>query len=854
MTARYAALGLRIAAVLVVLAAPFAPPLAIPDDDTTIVFVVDRSPSIPVEDRARADAFMRDAERANPRASIGVVELDRDARATRWPGHPERASMEPSEIAGTDLAGGVRLGAALLPEGGRRRLVILSDGRGTTPGIERAVDRARANGIVVDVVPIGDSVSQTHIVELGALQHRLAPGEPFEATAEVAGAPSARAILRWTRDGAWLTSSEVVLDARGRGTAAIADPSPPDGVHVYEAELVETAQRERVLADVAGRPRVLVVTLTDRERPTLLMRALEEVGEVRIHALAQGPVPIDRIRDSDLVVLSDLPLAQPGTDSHILSGLDVETQHQLVEYVSEEGGGLIVGGGAFGFGPDWVDHPISRALPVAIEDQGELQDPPVAMAIMLDGSGSMGLAVGGYTKIRLAAEGSLAAASTLRPEDRLAMGVTEEHTRWIQRLAPSGVLEENRDHVRALQAGSGGIFVYTSLRDAYAELEPAPEAIRHVILFSDTEDSEEQFEGCVYGACAGHSAIDLAREARGTGITTTVVGIGDAGGRDVGFLTQLAAAGGGRYYVSSNGTDLSRIFVTETRAVARSNLREETALPVPSDPSPLLDGIGELPALAGFVQTRRRETASTALSVADDRPLLASWRYGVGTVVAFTSDLGGRWSQSWGDSERGPQLLRQMVRHAMRRRSARAEISVALEGRTAEITIDVADGTTVDAERLSVRALSAFGEPRELTVRVERAGPNRYRAIAQTDGEELVIARLNDEDGREMAEASGQDRSQRESRGIGPDARALREIARRGGGRVLSSPAQVMRRGATAGSTRVPSWPLLFVLAAVLVAIDLFVRRLARPKREALASVPQKDVARPEKQEIRRAA
>src|SRR5690606_26775010 len=155
-------------------------------------------------------------------------------------------------------------------------------------------------------------------------------------------------------------------------------------------------------------------------------------------------------------------------------------QHQLLEYVSEDGGGLIVSGGAFGFGPEWADTPIARLLPVAIEDQGELEDPPVAMAMMLDGSGSMGMRVGPYTKIRLAVEGCLAAASTLRPEDRVAIASVEDRTQWIQPLAPTAALEENRERVRALRAGGGGIYVYTALRDAYAALGEAPEPIRHV--------------------------------------------------------------------------------------------------------------------------------------------------------------------------------------------------------------------------------------------------------------------------------------------------------------------------------------------------------------------------------------
>ena len=32
---------------------------------------------------------------------------------------------------------------------------------------------------------------------------------------------------------------------------------------------------------------------------------------------------------------------------------------------------------------------------------------------------------------------------------------------------------------------------------------------------------------------------------------------------------------------------------------------------------------------------------------ADKDPLLVSWRYGLGKVTAFTSDLSGRWGKEW---------------------------------------------------------------------------------------------------------------------------------------------------------------------------------------------------------------
>lgn len=824
---RAIALGLRALAVALVCAAPFTPSIPVGDDQSTLVFVVDRSASLADADHRIADAFVREASALARDARVGVVEVDGSAWVRRWPTVRARG-VEPPPSAGTDLAGGVRLAAAISPASGRRRIVILSDGRGTTPGVEAALAQARARGIRVDVARLGDPIpGALRLTDFEAVEDRVAIGEPFEALATLSGPPGQSATVTFLRDGAPLGASAAVLDDAGRAEVALRDPSPPAGPHVYSAQV--EGRVARVFANVASEPRVLLVTLTEREQPTLLMHALDGAGTIGRHALTSGPVRREQLRDVDLVVLADLPLEQPGTASATVSGLDLETQRHLLEYVSEEGGGVLVSGGAFGFGPEWAEQPLTRMLPVAIEDQGELQDPPVAIAMMLDTSGSMSMRVGPYTKIRLAAEGCLAAASTLRPEDRLAVAAVEDATRWVSPLAPVAELDEAS--VRRLRAGGGGIYVYTGLRDAYAALDAAHEPIRHVLLFSDTADSEEQALGCIWPPCAtqGHGAIELATEARARGITTTVVGIGSADARHAWFLSQLAAAGGGRYYVTETGADLRRIFVAETRAVSRSNLREEVT-PVTVAEHPLVDGIGAVPDLAGFVQSRERSTAHTILSTSEGRPILATWRYGVGTVVAFTSDLAGRWSGSWAWSE-GPQLFRQMVRHAMRRRSARADLDVAMRARGVELRIDVAPGTELAPGALELVALDELARSRVLDTTLERVGPDRYRARARTAGEPIVVARLRDGDQRVLAEASAEDGSVAEHAGAGPDERALRELARVGGGALVAGPAELGAAAVASTPRREPLWPWLFLLAGALVAVDLWVRRAGRPVR-----------------------
>jgi uncharacterized membrane protein len=56
------------------------------------------------------------------------------------------------------------------------------------------------------------------------------------------------------------------------------------------------------------------------------------------------------------------------------------------------------------------------------------------------------------------------------------------------------------------------------------------------------------------------------------------------------------------------------------------------------------------PSLAGYIETEIKRGGHLDLSFLRDGrkiPLLASWQYGRGKTVAFTTDMEGRWSRNW---------------------------------------------------------------------------------------------------------------------------------------------------------------------------------------------------------------
>lgn len=78
----------------------------------------------------------------------------------------------------------------------------------------------------------------------------------------------------------------------------------------------------------------------------------------------------------------------------------------------------------------------------------------------------------------------------------------------------------------------------------------------------------------------------------------------------------------------------------------------------------LEDVMGDaLPVLHGYVRTTPKDEASVHL-VEDERgdPLIASWRYGLGRVVAFASAADGPWSEEWEEADFYGRLWAQALR------------------------------------------------------------------------------------------------------------------------------------------------------------------------------------------------
>ena len=117
----------------------------------------------------------------------------------------------------------------------------------------------------------------------------------------------------------------------------------------------------------------------------------------------------------------------------------------------------------------------------------------VALAIAMDRSGSMSVGIGGgKTKMDLADSGAANAIDLLEPMDQVTVfAIDSEATKTIPLTRIENKKAELGAKARKIRSSGGGIYVYVALKAAWEELKKSPAGTRHVILFSDANDSEE---------------------------------------------------------------------------------------------------------------------------------------------------------------------------------------------------------------------------------------------------------------------------------------------------------------------------------------------------------------------------
>jgi Mg-chelatase subunit ChlD len=755
------------------------------------------------------------------------------------------AAIEPDQTNiehALDVACEPRIGAgptADAAEGGD--VVLLTDGRSTRGSAAEAAARWAARGVRVHVVPVGwQRTLPPHLAEVEPpLQSQVGmaatvrvtsssdSAEPYDVALvdpggkvvdrrTIATPGRSTAILRFTPDKAGSIPYTVRVSA--------ADQSMP-----VASNLAEPTER-KLSIPVSGPPRVLIADNFPDE-----IRALEK-------ALAELKLPVDVIRPdqwpSDLtpyaaVVISDF------------SGKELSDDQRLAlrRYVEQVGGGLVFIGGNNVVPSRWAENRLSELLPVKLRDRPKevVQKPrDVAVCFVFDRSGSMNQVLpgssGNVSKLELVKASIIASLRGLPDNATVCAIAFDTEPRLV---VPPTDLSQREAVAKAIDSVDvgGGTDVYPAARMGVEGVAQLP-GDKYFIVLTD---------GRTRNPPTPDAWQRLAQAARQAGISWTSIAVGvDA---DQALLQMLATMANGRFAYCGTGDAIPKVFIEQTQAIRKvAEQKSESFEPRPgAEAQDLGDDVAKtaLPKLEGAVPADLKPSARTQLLAKDRDVLLASWQFGAGRVIAFTSDAKNAWSKPWMGETAYPKVWTKIVSSVARSRpKLSATVRSWHSGSRYRYTFDVREGDGAPAENLEATAIvdpASTTQPATAptTARVTTTWRRRGAGVYQVDldlppdgrsHEAQILIRRDDRQAIQYQPTMFSPRTI-ELAETGIDLQACREIAFAGNGLCSADPTVIAQAVKTRPEQppvqrekRLAPWFLLAMLC--LWPIDVWTRKL----------------------------
>ncbi len=811
------ALALRGALVVVLLVTLLRPTLPRWVDRQNVVFLLDLSDSVSLAARERAYRFANDAVRAmksSDRQSLIVF----GEEAVVDQGLSGRTALDRPKAQvggrGTNIFQAIQLALATLPPAQANRIVMLTDGRQNAGNALAGAQAAKNAGADIHYVAAPLTFTQEVVAESMVLPQEVKYGEPFQAKVVAWSFKDTQGRVSLFRNGEFLGSQIVRLSA-GKNVFAYRQSLDQSGIHVYQSAIevdgdtIEDNNRAVGTVVVRGRPQVLLAD-KDRGHAQSLAAALRSQNiDVTVVEPPAIPKDVAGLQKYDGVVLSNvssLKLTKP-------------QMAQIRDYVRDHGGGLMMLGGeeSFGLG-GYYRTPIEEALPVTMDVKQKVEIPSLAVVLSIDRSGSMAMSTDEkVTKLDLAKEAAHLVVDLL--DERNEVGVMSWDTEFIWDATVRPARDKSAIHhaIATIKAG-GGTDGYPALKESYAVLFERPALLKHVIFLSDGQMTRGDFQG-------------LLRRMSKDKITVSTVAIGkDA---DVQLMVDIAKWGRGRFYYTEDSQTIPRIFTLETQLASKASLIEQPFKPQLT--APAHEAMQEIdwrnvPPLGGYVATSLKPTAELVLMSHQEDPILATWRFGLGRAVAFTSDAKAKWGVLWLRWRDFNKFWAQLTRWTLRS-GTRNETTAMVQrtDQTGEVVVDAVDAKGEFINFLDSQVGVVAPNRERSVIDLEQIAPGRYRGRFPAPQEGVYLVGMAQ---RKADQVVGSQLAglvvpyAQELRDLGVDETLLRELAELTGGGALDDPRDAFLKGRRQSRIAVDVWPWLVGLVAILLIPDVALRRL----------------------------
>lgn len=558
----------------------------------------------------------------------------------------------------TDIDQALSLAAAMLPEQHAGRIVLIGDGTSTSGNLSKTLEMLKSRNIKVDVLPIDYEYKDEVWVERLEIPQNVKLGQDYDATIIVGSLKAGSGKLIFKRNDKTVVEKQITFD-EGKTRFTIPMIVEQAGYFEFEATIdvsLDTGRDHlkqnnsvRSYLYVEGEGKVLVVTNPvgneyDWEDLVKSIKATDRVVDViDANEFPQNDTPL---MEYDCIVWVNVP-------KDAFNEAQIQALHDSVYNL---GTGFLMVGGPDSFGPGGYHRSlIEKTLPVSMDISEKKMLPKGALVIILH---TCEFPDGNTWGKRITKE----AIRVLSPQDDvgvLAYSYAQNMSgdSWLFKLTPASQQDMMFPKIENAEIGDMLTFT-TSMQMGLAELKLSDAAAKQMIIISDGDPTPPP-----------QATLDAFVAAK---VKISTIAVFPHGGADISNMKFVAELTGGNYYKPSDPNQLPRIFIKEARTLKRNMVLEKTFTPELGAGSPIMKGVDTVEPLHGYVLTSLKPKAQAILlSPAENNeqgepqppdPILAKWRYGLGSTAAFTSDISNRWGKDWvGGWDKFQPLMKQLL-------------------------------------------------------------------------------------------------------------------------------------------------------------------------------------------------
>lgn len=810
---RKTALWLRVISMILLILALAQPQFIKRDNSIDVIFALDVSQSISSESKEKGFEFIRESLTSKRETDrIGFIVFGEEALTQSPLGYNSNLDMVSSPPSnGTNIEKAIELSNVLFSQSNRnnKRLVLITDGNETEGSAINSAYSSREQGVKIDVLPVlKESVEEIAIDDL-VVPEKVNLGEPVIIKVILTSSIPQKVKLNILQDDKIFISQENSVK-EGKNLFLFSIMPSKSGFHKFKVEIFpqKDTRVENNISEaftvVKGPNKVLYVYNPDDGYGEVL-NALKLQG-INLEIVSPERIPNNTIGFSgySVLILDNIPATM----------LTLNQMRAIQSFVRDTGGGLLVIGGpnSFGMG-SYPGTPLEETLPVDSKIIHSASLSNIVLVLVIDASGSMSGQEGELSKIELAKESAQLAVDLLKDQDKVGVVAFDHSYQWIVDLTSAQDKEGIAKKISRIQPG-GGTAMYPPMESAYNALKDEKARVKHIIVLSDGQTEPGNFKA-------------LVEKMRISDITVSTVAIGSDA--DINLMRRIAEWGNGKFYYANDIYSVPQIFLTETLTKSRPYIVEKEFFPVLNQYIEFLSGIDSMPNFLGYISTSLKPKAKQLMSALNDEPLLAYWRYGLGKVIAFTSDSGKRWASRWVRTKYFSKFWTQALRWIEQEtHKYYVDISTYQSSGETDILVDVfdANGRFVNFLDGNFKVISPSG--RLIQGKLHQVDSGRYegKLEAKEEGIYSVSVQLNKNDIDINGLGGFYVPISKELRDVKSNIPLLYSLTEITGGRMLNAPRDIFDERIRGYNIEyINMWQLVLLLSGLVFLGELFSRK-----------------------------